>query len=240
MMKNLSKIIVYSIAIGSILFVVLCFIAIHLMGFNVAERKNRDIANRDEIIERIDSFMSINRCLPKTLSCIGFEQSLGGYEYKGILFDYIRLNDTEYLIEYTSFGGIRTQYINTEHRWIEEPNICYVEMPENAENIAAINRIAKFEHNCNTLPIIDSTRYNKSNICPISDISQIPDSIAYIKYLYANGSIRCEGWIAYFNDPEDDFSNPFGIWKYYDEQGNCFRKFWNYKENGKLIYETDR
>lgn len=22
--------------------------------------------------------------------------------------------------------------------------------------------------------------------------------------------------------------------------GNCFRKFWNYKENGKLIYETDR
>lgn len=26
----------------------------------------------------------------------------------------------------------------------------------------------------------------------------------------------------------------------YDGEGNCYRKFWNYKQNGKLIYETDR
>ncbi len=52
-----------------------------------------------------------------------------------------------------------------------------------------------------------------------------PDSIAYIRYLYKDGSIRCEGWIVFSNDPEDDFSNEFGEWKYYDEEGNCYRKF---------------
>ena len=46
--------------------------------------------------------------------------------------------------------------------------------------------------------------------------------------------------IAFFDDPEDDFSNPFGEWKYYDQEGNCYCKFWNYKENDKLIYEAVR
>ena len=27
---------------------------------------------------------------------------------------------------------------------------------------------------------------------------------------------------------------------YYDQEGNCYRKFWNYKQNGRLIYEADR
>lgn len=69
---------------------------------------------------------------------------------------------------------------------------------------------------------------------------EVPDSIAHIRYLYADNNPRCEGWVAFFDDPEDDFSHQYGEWKYYDVKGNCYRKFWNYKEKGKLIYEADR
>lgn len=107
------------------------------------------------------------------------------------------------------------------------------------DTIAVINRISNFEQDYHIDPIIDSISHNLLQICPVSDIVGVPDSVAYVRYLYADGSTRCEGWCAFFNDPEDDFSNPFGVWKYYDEQGNCYRKFWKYKENDKVIYETD-
>lgn len=120
------------------------------------------------------------------------------------------------------------------------PDICRVDETVNSDTIAAINRISDFEQDYRVDPIIDSISYNLLQICPASDIDRIPDSVAYIRYLYADGSIRCEGWVAYFNDPEDDSSNPFGEWKYYDEQqGNCYRKFWNYKKRN-LIHEAER
>ena len=87
---------------------------------------------------------------------------------------------------------------------------------------------------------IDSISYNRLEVCPVSDIIEVPDSVAYIRYLYADGSPRYEGWIVFFSDPEDDFSNPFGTWKYYDRHGNYYRKFWDYKKNGKLISKTNR
>lgn len=109
-----------------------------------------------------------------------------------------------------------------------------------SDTIAAINRISTFEQDYNIPPIIDSISYNRLQICPVCDITEIPDSVAYIRYLYADGSTRCEGWVAYSSDPEDDSSNQFGEWNYYDEEGNCYRKFWNYKTNDVLIYETNR
>ena len=48
-----------------------------------------------------------------------------------------------------------------------------------------------------------------------------------------------QGWVAY-HISASNYDKEFGEWKYYDQEGNCYRKFWNYKENGKLIYETDR
>ena len=166
-MKSLGRIIAYSIVVGFVLVVGLIIIATYLMGYNVAERRYRELENRDK-------------------------------------------------------------------------NICLIEMPVNADTIAAINRISKFEQDYNVPPLIDSISINKSRICPIGDYIGQPDSIAYIRYLYKDGSVRCEGWVAYFDDPEDDFSNQFGEWKYYDQEGNCYHKFWNYKENDRLIYETNR
>ena len=239
-MKRLGKTIAYSIAIGFVLIAAISIIATYLMGYNVGNRENGEIENRDKIIERIESYISANGRLPESLSCIGFEQTYGGYAFKGIYFYYIRFNDKEYVIEYTSVDGVLTQYISEEHRWTEEPDIYYIELPLNAGTIAAINRISTFEQDYNMPPQIDSVSYNHSHICPIGDYVGVPDSVAYIRYLYKDGSIRSEGWITYSADPEDDFSNEFGEWKYYDEQGNCYRKFWNYRQNDKVIYETDR
>ena len=140
-MKSLGKIIVYSIAIGFVLIVVVAIIAIYLMGYSVADRRNGEIDNRDKIIERIESYISANGRLPESLSCVGFEQTYGGYAFKDISFDYIRFNDKEYVIEYTSVDGVLTQYISEKHLWTEEPNIYYIELPINADTIAAINRI---------------------------------------------------------------------------------------------------
>lgn len=239
-MNRLVKIIAYSIAIGFVLIVVVIIIATYFIGYNVADRRNGEIDNRDKIIERIESYISANGRLPESLSCVGFEQTYGGYAFKGISFDYIRFNDKEYVIEYTSVDGVLTQYISENHLWTEEPNIYYIELPINADTITAINRISSFEKNYNMAPLIDSICYNHSQICPIGDYVGVPDSIAYVRYLYKDGNIRCEGWITYSEDPEDDFSNEFGEWKYYDEKGNCYQKFWNYKQNGKLVYETYR
>lgn len=238
-MKRLGKIIAYSIAIGFILIVIVVIISSYFMGYNVGARRNGEIDNRDKIIDRIESYISANGRLPESLSCVGFEQTYGGYTFKGIAFDYIRFNDKEYVIEYTSADGMLTQYISEEQRWTKEPDIYYIELPINADTIAAINRISTFEHDYNMAPVMDSISYNHSRICPIGDYIGVPDSIAYIRYLYNDGSLRSEGWVTYCENPEDDFSNEFGEWKYYDEEGNCYRKFWNYKQNGKLIHETD-
>lgn len=238
-MKKAGKIIAYSIAISFVLLVAFICIVSHLMGYNVADYRKKEIVNREKIIERIDSFQNINNRLPETLSSIGFSQTSWGYEYRGICFDYIMLSDSEYIIEYTSVDGVLTQYVNTEHRWMEDPHIYLIELPVNADTIAAINRISNFEPGYNIPPQIDSISYNHLHVSPISDIAGMPDSVAYIRYLYVDGSPRCEGWIAFFDDPENDFSHEFGEWKYYDGQGNSYRKFWNYKENGKLIYEAD-
>lgn len=192
-MKRLGKIIAYSIAIGFILIVAIFIIANYFMGYNVGARRNGEIDNRDKIIDRIESYISANGRLPESLSCAGFEQTYGGYAFKGISFDYIRFNDKEYVIEYTSADGVLTQYISEEHRWTKEPDIYYIELPINADTIAAINRISTFEHDYNMAPIMDSVSYNHSRIGPIGDYIGVPDSIAYIRYLYKDRASEVKG-----------------------------------------------
>ncbi|MBD5260671.1 MAG: hypothetical protein HDS38_00880 [Bacteroides sp.] len=81
------------------------------MGYNVAERRDRELENRDKIIERIESFQLENGHLPESMSELSFKQTGGGgYYYKGIIFDYIKFNDKEYIVEYTSEDGVLTQY----------------------------------------------------------------------------------------------------------------------------------
>lgn len=178
-MKWLGRIIAYSITVGFVLVVGLIIIASYLMGYKVATR-DRQLEYRDKIIERIDSFQSANGHLPESMSEVGFKQmGGGGYYYEGIIFDYIKFNDKEYVVEYISQDGVLTQY--HEHRWTEDPDICLIEMPVNADTIAAINRISKFEQDYNVPPLIDSISFNQTRICPIGDYTGQPDSIAYIR-----------------------------------------------------------
>lgn len=123
-MKRSGRIIAYSIAVGFVLVVGLIIIASYLMGYKVATR-DRVLEYRDKIIERIDSFRSANGHLPESMSEVGFKQTGGGgYYYNGIIFDYIKLNNKEYVVEYTSEDGVLTQYHN--HCWTEEPDICLI------------------------------------------------------------------------------------------------------------------
>lgn len=144
------------------------------------------------------------------------------------------INANECLIVYNdstvfefSGGVLGVQHFVGKQEFLDKRN----KRLSTTDTIAAIERITNFEPGYNILPIIDSISYNKLRICPESDISQIPDSVAYLRYVYASGKTRQEGWVAYFDDPENDFSNPFGEWRYYDEQGNCYQKFWKYKKN---------
>ena len=137
-MKRLGRTIAYSIAVGFVLVVGLIIVASYLMGYKVA-RRDRQLEYRDKIIERIDSFRAANGHLPESMSEVGFRQTGGGeYYYNGIIFDYIKLNDKEYVVEYTSEDGVLTQY--HDHCWTEEPDICLIEMPVNADTIAAIKQ----------------------------------------------------------------------------------------------------
>ncbi len=65
------------------------------------------------------------------------------------------------------------------------------------------------------------------------------DSLAYLKLL-SNDTLKMEGSVAFKSHRLPEYLKEFGTWKYYDMNGNCYRKFWNYKQNGKLIYEPDR
>lgn len=70
-MKRSGRIIAYSIAVGFVLVVGLIIVASYLMGYNVAERRDRELENRDKIIERIDSFRAANGHLPESMSEVG-------------------------------------------------------------------------------------------------------------------------------------------------------------------------
>lgn len=103
-----------------------------------------------------------------------------------------------------------------------------------------IHRIVSSEKTNGRLEI-DSIRVNSSRIKPLKE-EQFGDfdSVAYLKYRYPNGNIRREGWVSFSDDPENDFSQEFGEWRYYDNDGNCYRKFWNYKKGDDIINETIR
>ena len=85
-MKWLGRIIAYSITVGFVLVVGLIIIASYLMGYKVAERRDRELENRDKIIERIDSFRAANGHLPESMSEVGFKQTGGGGYYSTELY----------------------------------------------------------------------------------------------------------------------------------------------------------
>lgn len=56
---------------------------------------------------------------------------------------------------------------------------------------------------------------------------KVPDSIAYRKIFYKNGTICCEGMFTFFDNREID-ADEIGTWKYRTPEGQEFEKFYEY------------
>lgn len=144
-----------------------------------------------------------------------------------------------YILECWDKNNKEYQYISETNSWIEEPNLYEFEPPVNVDTIRNIYRILSLKENA--VAQVDSAQVN-TDIYPIMDCFNVkPDSIALLRYYYPNGELMMHGWVA-FHTPftASNYDKEFGKWEYYDDKGNCYRKFWNYKKEGKLIYETDR
>ena len=250
-MEKLGKIITYLIAVCFVLIVVIFLVAIYLMGYSTTHKDKQYI---DSIITAIESYRIANHAPPETMSQLNFEQTVDGYYFKGIYFSYVNLQDGDYLVGIfnDSKDSIVNEYFSGNHRWESDPlNMKWFKLETNATELYHAAKIRDFEgedvlfasDSVKMLFSLDGVKRNdKIQIIITPDCMLHPDSIAYMTVLYTNKKIRMEGWTAFdrYVYPGYSLGAEFGEWKYYDEEGNCYRKFWNYKENGKLIYETDR
>lgn len=193
---------------------------------------------RSEIVQRIDNYIEQNNRLLESLSEIGFEQLPGLYKYRGHSVCLIKCADLDYVLEYWDDVAKLWQYVSEDKKWYDYA--CWkFEPPINIDTIQGINQVY-FSPKENMQWIFDSLRIN-DNITSILDYDTevTPDSIAYVRY-YTADTLNMEGWATYRAKSRPHYVKEFGEWKYYDGKGNCYRKFWNYKKEGKLIYETDR
>ena len=162
-------------------------------------------------------------------------------EYKFIIVDatndkIIELNSIQELSEelYNSeiksfdFAGVDNIYSHIYGMKYDNDKILETQRRSIPNILLIIDKIISNEKT-NQILEIDSVRFNISHIKPLKE-EQCGDfdSVAYLKYKYPNGNIWREGWAAFSGDPEDDFSQEFGKWKYFDSDGNCYHKFWNY------------
>ena len=201
-------------------------------------RRLHDKWNRKEIIRKIDGYIDRTGKLPESLSELGFEQTPGIYEYYGNSLWMIRMADNEYVLEYWDLSGKCWQYSSEERKWYDEVYFEF-EPPINMDTIRGIYN-AYYAPRENMRIEIDSLKSNDDVISILDfDIELKVDSSAYLRY-YTTDTLRKEGWVTFYPNALPEYLKEFGVWKYYDGEGNCYRKFWNYKENDRLVYEADR
>lgn len=192
---------------------------------------------RDEIVYRIDNYIELNNKLPEALSEIGFEQEPYVYKYHGHSLYLHKCWDMNYIVEYWDDEEYIWQYISEEKKWYDDP-ICEFEPPINIDTIQGVIRVY-YSPRENMQFEFDSLRIN-DNVTSILDYDTevTPDSLAYVR-CYMEDALCMEGWASYRANSRPHYVKEFGEWKYYDGKGNCYRKFWNYKKDGVLIYKAD-
>lgn len=255
-MKKLNKIVLYSIAIGFVIIIALSVWAISLMGYSTANHKKSDIQQTlDSIISRIESYNESNNALPEAMSHLNFEQTINGYLYQGnkgidIRFRYYNLSDGSYLVEIFNAqeDSIVNQFYSPNHRWESEPdNMVWFKLETKAYELFQIEKIhdtlCPASSKRLSIPFtLDSVKRNDNILSILSDCTIHCDSIGYLTVKSPNKRTRMEGWTAFdrYVEPSESLGHLFGEWKYYDEQGNCYRKFWNYIKGDTLIFEADQ
>ena len=239
-MKLWQKII--GIIVGTI--VILFLIALYTIGTKMgfSARRYRE-ADQSEIVARIENYINKKGRLPASLSELGFEQTPGFYCYKGNTLNLIKTgwhSVNEYVMEFwdKDHAPKTWQYSSEDKKWYDY-KLFEFEPPINIDTIHGIYSVY-YSPRDNMQIKIDSLRRNENIILLLDYDHEIKgDSLAYLKFL-SGDTLRMEGWAAINSRQLPQYLKEFGTWKYYDGKGNCYRKFWNYKQNGKLIYEADR
>lgn len=239
-MSKWQKITGITVGIILILFIVLfvIFESFPQLFWNYKPDYEFDKRIRNEIVQRIDNYIEQNNRLPESLSKIGFEQLPGLYKYRGHSVCVIKCADLDYVIEYWDDVARLWQYVSEDKKWYDYAYWKF-EPPINIDTIQEINKVY-YSPRKNIQLVFDSLRIN-DNVTSILDYDTevTPDSIAYVK-CYTADTLNMEGWGSFRANSRPNYVKEFGEWKYYDGEGNCYRKFWNYKQHGKLIYEADR
>ncbi len=239
-MKLWQKIIGIIVGAMVILFLFALYIIGTKMGFSTKRYRESD---QSEIVARIESYINKNGRLPASLSELGFEQTPGFYCYKGNTLNLIKTgwhSNHEYVLEYWVHDHMPKtwQYSSEDKKWYDHEHFEF-EPPLNIDTIHGIYSVY-YDPKDNMHIEIDSLRKNENIILLLDNDCEIRgDSLAYLKFL-SGDKLWMEGWVAINSHQLPQYLKEFGMWKYYDGEGNCYRKFWNYKQNGKLIYETDR
>lgn len=205
------------------------------MGFSVKQHRE---SKQSEIVAIIDSYINKNGRLPSSLSELGFEQTPGIYCYKGTGLNLIRCFNNEYILEWWDETHKIWQYSSADKKWYNY-EFWEFEPPINIDTIMGIYNVY-YRPIENRQIKIDSLQKNENIVLLLDYDGEVKgDSIAYFKFL-SGDTLKMEGWGAVRSNQMPEYLKEFGTWKYYDGKGNCYCKFWNYKQNSKLIYEADR
>ena len=255
-MKRCQKIVSYSIATCFVIVIVLSIWAINLMEYSTADHRISDIKQTlDSIISRIESYNKSNHALPEAMSQLNFEQTINGYLYEGergtdIRFRYYNLSDGSYLVEVFNDqeDSIINQFYSPAHQWENESdNMVWFKMETKAYELSQIKKIHDTLNPASSYRLsipftLDSVTRNDNILSILSDITIHCDSIGYLTVKSPDKQTRMEGWTAFdrYVYPAEYLGYMFGEWRYYDEQGICYRKFWNYIKGKELIYEAAR
>ena len=240
-MERIIKIVACSLVIGLFLIVVVCCLILFYFGGDSSknlERLHRKTIQK-EVVAKINEYIGKTGQPPQTLSEIGLEQTVSAFIRDDMVFYLIPGESPNYVLECWDKDNIESQYVSEENRWLNEPDLYEFEPPINVDTVWNIYRIVALKDRA--VVQVDSSQIN-TVIYPIIDCYNVkPDSIALLSYYYPDGELMMHGWVAYHTPfAASHYDKEFGEWKYYDGKGNCYRKFWNYKKEGKLIYETDR
>lgn len=244
MRKKIFKILGIIVGIILILFLVLCCLLAFYPQLFMGYESEDESDERNEIVGRINDYIERNAKLPESMSELGFEQIMAGYCIDKIRFRYINLQDGDYLVETfdNSKDFITSQYFSGNQRWENNPDkMEWFKLETNASELNSAKKIRDYNYKDASFDLDSVRRNDQIQIVISPDIILHPDSIAYLTVRYPDNKIRMKGRTAFdrYVMPDYTLGSEFGEWKYYDGQGNCYRKFWNYKRNGKLIYEVD-
>jgi len=144
----------------------------------------------------------------------------------------------EYILELWNQSHKIWQYSSEDNKWYDY-ELFEFEPPLNIDTIRGIYS-AYYSPRENMQIKVDSLKNNDNIVLLLDHDAEIKgDSLAYLKFL-SNDTLKMEGWVVFRSHQLPEYLKEFGAWKYYGKNGNCYRKFWNYKDNGKLIYELDR